>query len=63
MTGIYHAATSSRQTSTKPPMKPARMKFRANRAIPVPREPPPGMIQSRSRQTPNGSPQRIQSQR
>ena len=30
---------------------------------PPPREPPPGMIQSRSRQIPNGSPQRIQSQR
>ena len=40
-------------------MIPARMKFSTNRAIPPPREPLPGMIQRRSRQMPNGSPQSI----
>ena len=37
VSGTYHAATISRQTRTKPPMIPARMKFSANRAIPLPR--------------------------
>ena len=39
------------------------VKRSANSAIPPPREPPPGMIQRRSRQMPNGSPQSIQSHR
>lgn len=59
----YHTATISRQTRTKPPMIPARIKFSANKAIPLPREPPPGMIQRRSRQMPNGSPQSIHNHR
>lgn len=63
VSGTYHTATISRQTRTKPPMIPARIKFSANKAIPLPREPPPGMIQRRSRQMPNGSPQSIHNHR
>ena len=56
MTGMYHAATSSRQTRTQPPIRPAKTKFRRNRAIPPPREPPPGMIQSRKPPDPKRKP-------
>lgn len=40
---------------------PPIIKFNANRAIPPPREPPPGTIQRHIRWRPNGSPQSIQS--
>ena len=61
VSGTYHTATISRHTRTKPPITPPIMKFNANRAIPPPREPPPGTIQRHIRWSPNGSPQSIQS--
>lgn len=45
----------------KPPITPPIIKFNANRAIPPPKEPPPGTIQRHIRWRPNGSPQSIQS--
>ena len=54
-------ATISRHARMKPPITPPIIKFNANRAIPPPREPPPGTIQRHIRWRPNGSPQSIQS--
>ena len=59
--GTYHAATTSRQARTKPPITPPIMKFSANRAIPPPIDLPPGTIQRHIRWRSNGSPQSIQS--
>ena len=61
VSGTYHTATISRHARTKPPITPPIMKFNANKAIPPPREPPPGTIQRHIRWRPNGSPQSIQS--
>ena len=59
VSGTYHTATINRHARTKPPITPPIMKFSANRAIPPPREPPPGTIQRHIRWRPNGSPQSI----
>ncbi len=43
-----------RHARTKPPITPPIIKFSTNRAIPPPREPPPGTIQRHIRWSPNG---------
>ena len=59
VSGTYHTATINRHARMKPPITPPIIKFNANRAIPPPREPPPGTIQRHIRWRPNGSPQSI----
>lgn len=58
--GIYQAATSSRQTRTKPPITPPIIKFSRNNGRAVPKE-PPGTIQANIRGMPKGRPQRMNS--
>ena len=60
MRNIYHTATNSRQTRTKPPITTPIIKFSRNSERAVPKK-PPGTIQANIRGMPKDRPQRMNS--